>query len=616
MDFDMNEGMEKKKKSTSLFELIRMKLNGQQNNNEKSEQDDKDETDVGEEVSTDTSSSDGETVIDEKVTKEENESNGGEEEEEDRENHEDEVVHDDTSDDASDDTSDDVATDFMNSATNITNEASVNGTKTDISTIQDSALQQSSLTPSPPSIPSMPSMIFIPPPFPSSPRANGATSGSHRSMPGTMPVSPTEATLNNVVVSVVPLIVRLLLATLLSHSSIFGHGDSNVYSPEPTQHFIFERINDRYYKDNIAMKKALEHPPSKKSKHAWNFVLNRRRNEMKKKLIANTPKVIESMEDNSANSSPLFSRTIIVIDVDTLENNMDTTVENLRDAVTCILRQYNSKTRLDMGTELEIVLCIESPGGIVQDFGLAADQITRLKEAGEERGDLIVTVCVDKIAASGGYMMACQASPGQLIAAPFAILGSIGVLRETINIHDVLEKYGVRPLLMTAGDAKAPLTQTTKVTEESLEFVQNNLDRVHDAFREMVSNARNDTLNETNFEKVTDGDIFLGKDAFKYGLVDKIMSSDEYILDRLQAGDRVLRLHKYDRSGMGMRFSPLDLLLLKSNGMLGKNLVKQLNYYAKSLLPVIFQCSTTYGAMKIMDKSIVFARRRNFIDDI
>ena len=116
-------------------------------------------------------------------------------------------------------------------------------------------------------------------------------------------------------------------------------------------------------------------------------------------------------------------------------------------------------------------------------------------------------------------------------------MGSIGVLRETINIHDVLEKYGVRPLLMTAGDAKAPLTQTTKVTEESLEFVQNNLDRVHDAFREMVSNARNDTLNETNFEKVTNGDIFLGKDAFKYGLVDKIMSSDEYIDDRLQAGD-------------------------------------------------------------------------------
>ena len=91
----------------------------------------------------------------------------------------------------------------------------------------------------------------------------------------------------------------------------------------------------------------------------------------------------------------------------------------------------------------------------MQDFGLAADQVTRLKEAGLENGeDLIVTVCVDRIAASGGYMISCQASPGQLLAAPFAVVGSIGVLRETINYHDVLQKYGVKPLLMTAGDAK------------------------------------------------------------------------------------------------------------------------------------------------------------------
>ena len=141
-------------------------------------------------------------------------------------------------------------------------------------------------------------------------------------------------------------------------------------------------------------------------------------------------------------SLTISSRTVIVLNVETFENDMDVTVENLRDSVSCILRQYYNNNRLDLGTELEVVFCIESPGVVVQDFGLAADQLTRLINAGLERGDLMVTVCVDKIAASGGYMMACQASPGQLIAAPFAILGSIGVLRETINIHDVLEKYG------------------------------------------------------------------------------------------------------------------------------------------------------------------------------
>ena len=141
-------------------------------------------------------------------------------------------------------------------------------------------------------------------------------------------------------------------------------------------------------------------------------------------------------------SNQLFSRTVIVMDVETTDSDMDAVIENLRDSISCILRQYRSNARLDMGTELEVVVRIESPGGIVSDFGIASDQLTRLKDAGMEHGDLILTVCVDKIAASGGYMMACQASPGQLIAAPFSILGSIGVLRETINVHDVLEKYG------------------------------------------------------------------------------------------------------------------------------------------------------------------------------
>ena len=106
---------------------------------------------------------------------------------------------------------------------------------------------------------------------------------------------------------------------------------------------------------------------------------------------------------------------------------------------------------------------------------------------------------------------------------------------------------------MKAGDAKAPLTSTTKVTEESLELVQNNLDRVHEAFRDMVSKSRGEVLNEESYEKVTNGDVFLAKHAIEYGLVDKIMTSDEYILERIQAGDRVLKIHKYDKSRMALQ---------------------------------------------------------------
>lgn len=165
--------------------------------------------------------------------------------------------------------------------------------------------------------------------------------------------------------------------------------------------------------------------------------------------------------------------------------------------------------------------------------------------------------------------------------------------------------------MMKAGDAKAPLTSTTKVTDESLELVQNNLDRVHDAFRDMVSNARKDALDEKYYDKVTSGDVFLAKHAIEYGLVDRIMSSDEYIFERIKAGDRVLRLHKYDKSRVGMRFSPLDLLLLKGNGLLGKNVLRSIMNYVLKVSPKIFQLATGVGLMQVMEKTFMNARRMN-----
>lgn len=169
---------------------------------------------------------------------------------------------------------------------------------------------------------------------------------------------------------------------------------------------------------------------------------------------------------------------------------------------------------------------------------------------------------------------------------------------------------------MKAGDAKAPLTPTTKVTEESLELVQKNLDRVHDAFRDMVSKARGEVLDQASYEEVTSGDVFLGKHAVEYGLVDKIMTSDEYISERVQAGDRVLRMHKYDKSRMGMRFSPLDILLLKSNGILGKTFVRRLLSSVARASPFVFKCSTAFGIMKAIDKNFSNAHTREGLRDI
>jgi ClpP class serine protease len=172
--------------------------------------------------------------------------------------------------------------------------------------------------------------------------------------------------------------------------------------------------------------------------------------------------------------------------------------------------------------------------------------------------------------------------------------------------------------MMKAGDAKVPLTSTTKVTEESLEYVQNNLDQVHDAFRDMVSEARGKALLKSSYEKVTNGDVFLGKQALQYGLVDRLMTSDEYISERVQAGDRVLKLHKYDKARMGMRFSPLDLLLLKNNGLLGKSsVVRTALNWVNQIAPAIIKFSTTVGLIQVLDKNYVRARiQRNDVREI
>lgn len=433
-----------------------------------------------------------------------------------------------------------------------------------------------------------PLIFFAPPPLP----RNSQSVGSPRGIPPSSSV-----TMPGILHAVLPLITRLLLLTLLNGSALFGMGEGHIYAPEPSQHFMLERINDRYEKDGLAMKKALECPPEQLSKYSWALLKKRRKSALKRDM-ANSKKVSESAA--SLRPSDRYSRTVIIMDVETHDHSMSTVVQQLRDSVSFILSQYHDeKLRLEMGDSLEVVVCIESPGGVVQDFGLAADQLTRLKEAGSIRNDLTLTVCVDKIAASGGYMMACQASEGQLLAAPFSVVGSIGVLRETINIHDVLEKYGVKPLLLKAGDAKVPLTQTTKVTDESIAIVQNNLERVHDAFRNMIAEARGKVIAE-NFKNVTNGDIFLGKEGVANGLVDRLMTSDEYVAERVRSGDRVLRLHKYDRSRAGLRLSPLDLLLLRSNGLLGTHLSSKLRHIVKAGQQVL-RVGTTVGVMKVVD---------------
>jgi ClpP class serine protease len=191
--------------------------------------------------------------------------------------------------------------------------------------------------------------------------------------------------------------------------------------------------------------------------------------------------------------------------------------------------------------ELEVIVLLESPGGSAADYGLAAQQLLRLRQ---EPG-VILTICVDKVAASGGYMMACTSTPSRLYAAPFAVLGSIGVYGSSINIQEVLQSWGVRPYVFKAGKNKAPLGLIGDVTKEGIAALQSVIDKTHVAFKQHVVAAR--PVLSKRIEEVSTGDVWLGVDAIKVGLIDRLVTSDEYISERVRHGARVLKLVKNER---------------------------------------------------------------------
>lgn len=137
-------------------------------------------------------------------------------------------------------------------------------------------------------------------------------------------------------------------------------------------------------------------------------------------------------------------------------------------------------------------------------------------------------------------MIACTSSPGCLLAAPFAVLGSIGVLGQTINIQKTLEGWGIRPLVFKGGKDKAPVGLIGDVTRDGLAKVQQMIDKTHVAFKDHVGTCR--PLIASEIDSIATGDIWLGYDALSRGLVDRITTSDEYIGEKVSGGAIILKL--------------------------------------------------------------------------
>jgi len=174
----------------------------------------------------------------------------------------------------------------------------------------------------------------------------------------------------------------------------------------------------------------------------------------------------------------------------------------------------------------EVVICIESPGGGVPHYGLAASQLERITSAG-----IPLTACVDKVAASGGYLMAAVAD--KILAAPFAIIGSIGVVAQLPNFNRFLKKHDIDYEQITAGQFKRTLSLFGENTDDGRKKFQEDIEDIHVIFKQAVKHNRP----AVDIDAVATGEHWLAKQALQYRLVDELCTSDDYLLNLSKTTD-------------------------------------------------------------------------------
>ncbi|KPA91833.1 MULTISPECIES: protease SohB [Pseudomonas] len=207
--------------------------------------------------------------------------------------------------------------------------------------------------------------------------------------------------------------------------------------------------------------------------------------------------------------------------------------ESLRHEITALLSLATPKD--------EVVLRLESGGGMVHSYGLASSQLARIRQAG-----VPLTVCIDKVAASGGYMMACIGD--KIISAPFAVLGSIGVVAQLPNVNKLLKKHDIDFEVLTAGEYKRTLTVFGENTDKGREKFQQDLDITHQLFKNFVARYRP----QLAIDDVATGEVWLGIAALDKQLVDELRTSDEYLAERAKSAE-LFHLHYAERKSLQER---------------------------------------------------------------
>ena len=329
-------------------------------------------------------------------------------------------------------------------------------------------------------------------------------------------------------------VATLLVAFVVVASVVVGASQKNKYG-EGRGHLEITPLNQQFedLKDTMLIAttdESLQKAEEKKLTKA------------KKKLLSEQKKTVKNVSESDVKKRSK----VYVLNFD--GNISASAVGHLREEITAVLTQATPND--------EVLLKLESAGGMVHSYGLASSQLDRLRKK-----NVPLTVCVDKVAASGGYMMACVAD--KILAAPFAIIGSIGVVAQMPNFNKVLKKHDVEFELLTAGEHKRTLTMFGENTEKGREKFIEELEETHQLFKEYVSTRRP----QIDIDKIATGEIWYGSRAKDIKLIDDVQTSDEYLVSRIEDADvfevaYVFKKKLHQRLGIAAEESA-DRLLVK-----------------------------------------------------
>lgn len=297
--------------------------------------------------------------------------------------------------------------------------------------------------------------------------------------------------------------VTILVAVLVVLSMLTAFGTRR--QQHGSGHLEVRKLNDHYSDLKLGIQQAMLPPgPARKAR--------RQEHKNAKRAAKQEARALGKGQDPAA---PVRKRVYVL---DFHGDLQASEVRTLRTEVTAVLAVARP--------EDEILLRLESAGGMVHGYGLAASQLDRIR-----RRDVPLVVAVDKVAASGGYLMAAVAN--RVLAAPFAVLGSIGVVAQIPNVHRLLKRHDVDVEVLTAGKYKRTLTVLGENTEEGRQKFLEELEDVHGLFQDFVHRYRP----QVDLDVVATGETWYGQRALEQKLVDEVVTSDEYLLTQSEDAD-------------------------------------------------------------------------------